>query len=323
MNILITGAAGYIGSHMAHRLARENFAPILVDSCRLQKIPEGLIFYHCNLRNTIQLRKIFSAHQIDMVLHFAGCIDNAESVVHPEKYYLENLHGTLSLLEIMREFDVAKIIFSSSAAVYGNVDKITIPEYSAKKPCSPYGRSKWQVEQILKDYSRAYSLKVAVLRYFNVAGCDEQAGLFENHKPETHLIPIVLSAGYENRPIQIFGSDYPTSDGTCIRDFIHVLDLCDAYYKCIVHFNYLGSFTVFNVGTGIGISVRDIVSKAEEIIQKKIRIEYLPRRKGDPISLVSDPSNIKKQLNWNAHYSDITRIIYDASRGYLLKQNDN
>lgn len=322
MKVLVTGACGYIGSHMALMLKQKNVSVVLLDGniANQKTIPSNV--HICHLQDKAKLRKIFTTHDIDIVLHFAGCIDTAESLTNPEKYYAENVEGTLCLLEIMREFNVSKIVFSSSAAVYGDVQETPILETAIKNPCSPYGRSKLHVEQILEDYTKAYSFKAVCLRYFNVAGCEVHSELFENHPTETHLIPLILSAVEDGKEITVFGVDYPTSDGSCIRDYIHVVDLCDAHYKCMLSFDKLDHFTAFNVGTGVGVSVKEVIHAVKKVLKKNVHVASKPRREGDPITLVADSTKIQNELHWKPLYSDIHKIISDAYVGHQRRIKD-
>jgi UDP-glucose 4-epimerase len=236
-----------------------------------------------------------------------------ESISHPQKYYDNNFVATLTLLNAMREAGVSRLIFSSTAAVYGNPVYLPIDENHPKEPINPYGKSKWMVEQVLEDYDRAYGLKSVCLRYFNAAGADPSGELGERHEPETHLIPLVLQAASCRREaISVFGTDYDTPDGSCIRDYVHVSDLCDAHLLALNHLMADGESARFNLGNGEGFSVKEVIDTAEKVTGKKINVKYQARREGDPARLIANSTKIRDQLGWQPKRADLSTIIQDA-----------
>lgn len=313
--ILVVGGAGYLGSHMVKCLARAGYTPIVLDNLstghREQAYRAELIVG--DMRDEKLLARIFSQYPIQAVMHFAGYIQINESVREPEKYYQNNLVGTLHLLNAMRKANVNKIVFSSTAAVYGNPTAELVNEKQPLSPINPYGQSKLMIETIMQDYARSYDLHCAILRYFNAAGADPDGELFEQHEPETHLIPLVLKAVADHRPITVFGKDYPTTDGTCIRDYIHVNDICDAHLLAL-HKIDREKILICNLGNGVGHSVLEVIHAAEEITGSKIKIKYADRRPGDPAILVADPSYALSKLQWIAKYPDLKTIIEQAWR---------
>lgn len=259
------------------------------------------------------LAELFSQHRFEAVMHFASCIQVGESVADPAKYYANNVAATLTLLDAMRQADVRRFIFSSTAAVYGDPSYVPIDEAHPKNPINPYGHSKWMVEQVLEDYDRAYGLKSVCLRYFNAAGADPDGELGERHVPETHLIPLVLQATSGRREaISVFGTDYYTPDGTCIRDYIHVADLCDAHALAL---NYLlggGESARFNLGNGQGFSVQEVIDTARRVTGREIAVRYEARRPGDPARLVADSRLAREMLGWQPKRAELATIIADA-----------
>lgn len=272
------------------------------------------IFVQGDLADTALLRQIFSTYEIDCVLHFAAFAYVGESVQNPQKYYLNNVAHTLNLLSVMREFACKKIIFSSTCATYGNPHQIPITESHPQNPINPYGRSKLMVEQILQDFSKAYNLSYVILRYFNAAGASNFFDIGESHNPETHLIPLILQTalGKRNMPLEVFGLDYPTKDGSCVRDYIHIDDLALAH---ILAWRYLrdgGSSDVFNLGNNEGFSVLEVLHKAQEIANTEIPYIQSKRRDGDPAILVGDSHKAKDILGWNPHFCDLEAILQTA-----------
>ena len=304
--ILITGGAGYIGSHLAMALLEKKQNIIIFDSLELGhaeivdvlKEYGNVKFIKGNLKNLDDIRGVFLSNKIDTVVHFAAYSQVGESVQNPQKYYYNNVYGTLNLLNAMLEFDVKKIVFSSTAATYGEPNYTPIDEKHTQAPINPYGNSKLMVEKIMDDYDKAYGLKSVRLRYFNVAGADSQARIGEWHNPETHLIPNVLKAKNE-QTFKMFGDDYNTKDGTCIRDYINVEDLADAHIKAIEYLNNGGNTNYFNLGTNDGNSVKEVFSTCEKITNRKIPLTICPRRNGDPEILVADNKKAKEILNWS------------------------
>lgn len=303
--ILVTGGAGYIGSHLVMALLEKGEDVIVFDSLELGhaetietlKKYGNLKFVKGNLKNLDEIRGAFLVNKIDSVVHFAAYSQVAESVKNPQKYYYNNVYGTLNLLNAMLEFGVKKIVFSSTAATYGEPVYTPIDEKHPQQPINPYGNSKLMVEKILDDYDKAYGLKSVRLRYFNVAGADSKARIGEWHEPETHLIPNVLKAK-EDKVFKMFGTDYDTKDGTCVRDYINVEDLAQAHIKALEYLNDGGETNFFNLGTTEGNSVKEVFTACEEVKGAKIPLEICPRRGGDPATLVADNKKAKEVLGW-------------------------
>ena len=303
--ILVTGGAGYIGSHLVMALLEKGEDVIVFDSLELGhaetietlKKYGNLKFVKGNLKNLDDIRGAFLVNKIDSVVHFAAYSQVAESVKNPQKYYYNNVYGTLNLLNAMLEFGVKKIVFSSTAATYGEPVYTPIDEKHPQQPINPYGNSKLMVEKIMDDYDKAYGLKSVRLRYFNVAGADSKARIGEWHEPETHLIPNVLKAK-EDKVFKMFGTDYDTKDGTCVRDYINVEDLAQAHIKALDYLNNGGETNFFNLGTTEGNSVKEVFTACEEVKGAKIPLEICPRRGGDPATLVSDNKKANEVLGW-------------------------
>ncbi len=317
MKILVVGGAGYIGSHMVKRLLQGGAEVVTLDNLSggYRDAICGGAFVYGDIADTRLLNRIFSTHSFDAVMHFASYIQVGESVQEPSKYYQNNVSNTLNLLDVMVALDVKKFIFSSTAAIFGEPQYTPIDENHPKDPINPYGRSKWMVEQALSDYDRAYGLKSACLRYFNAAGADPDGAMGERHDPETHLIPLVLQAASGRRAqIRVFGRDYETPDGTCIRDYIHVTDLAEAHWLALEHLLAGGDSCAFNLGNGNGFSVQEVIDIARKVTGKTIRCEDEPRRAGDPARLVADSRKIREQLGWQPRYADLATIIADAWR---------
>ena len=266
-----------------------------------------------DLADLSTLISLFSKNKFDAVMHFASCIDVNESIQNPLKYYENNVFCTLNLLKAMKKYDVKNLIFSSTAAIFGEPVYSPIDEIHQQKPINPYGQSKLMIENILKDCNNAYGLKSVCLRYFNAAGADPDGELGECHEPETHLIPLVLQAASGRREdIKIFGNDYDTPDGSCIRDFIHVVDLCDAHLKALHALVGGMESKNFNLGNGNGFSVKEVISVAEKVTGRKIKVKDENRREGDPAILVANSNAIKEELNWNPIYDELSTIIEHA-----------
>ncbi len=313
--ILVVGGAGYIGSHMVRALLKCGYRVVTLDnlSTGYQDAVLGGEFVRGDLADRGQLERLFSGHRVDAVMHFASFIQVGESVREPAKYYANNVTNTLNLLDAMLSHGVNKFIFSSSAAVYGEPIKERIDEGHPKQPLNPYGRTKWMVEQILQDYDRAYALRSISLRYFNAAGADPDGRLGERHEPETHLIPLVLQVASGRREnVQVFGRDYDTPDGTCIRDYVHVADLCEAHRLALERLlNGAGSFA-YNLGNGNGFSVQEVIDTAARITGKPIPVKDGQRRAGDPARLVADAQTAKQSLGWVPSYPELETIIRHA-----------
>lgn len=322
MVVLITGGAGYIGSQVAKLLSERGYDIVIIDNLSqgYREFVRWGTFYEGDIGDKNLLDKIFSEHEIDAVIHFAALALVGESVKNPAKYYENNVSKTLVLLNSLLGHGVKNFVFSSTCAVYGNPEKIPIPEEHPKAPVNPYGRTKLGVEHMLEDFSRAYGLRYVSLRYFNAAGADYKAGIGEDHSPETHLIPIVLDVAMgRKKEIKIFGTDYNTRDGTCVRDYIHVSDLAEAH---LLAMNYLlegGDSDVFNLGTGRGYSVREVIDAARRVTGCEIKAVSAPRREGDPPVLIADLSKAKKVLNWKPEYTGISRIIESAWEWHKIR----
>ena len=313
--ILVTGGAGYIGSHMVKTLLDAGLGVVTIDNLSggYRDAVIGGSFIEGDISDPQLVQRVLTEHQVSAVMHFASFIQVGESVVNPGKYYRNNLANTVLLLEIMRGCGVKKFIFSSSAAVYGEPEKVPIPESHPKLPLNPYGRSKWMVEQVLSDLDRACDFKSVSLRYFNAAGADPSGILGERHEPETHLIPLVLRAASGAAPnVKVFGHDYDTPDGTCIRDYVHVADLCQAHLLALESLLDAGESAAFNLGNGNGFSVREVIETAERVTGRSIPLIAAPRRPGDPARLVADSTMVRTHLNWRPRYEQLDIIIEHA-----------
>lgn len=317
-NVLVIGGAGYIGSHTCLELAKNNWSPITFDNLSLghrQAIQWG-DFFEGDILDPDSLDQAMIKFKPAAVMHFAAFAAVGESMQYPDRYYRNNIVGTLNLLDSMNRNGVKNLIFSSSAAVYGIPKATPIPEDHPTQPINPYGRTKLMMEEILKDYDRAFGIRSVSLRYFNAAGADMEGNLGENHNPETHLIPRLLkSALGQLDQFQIFGEDYNTPDGTCIRDYIHVSDLARAHVLALDYLNSDDAQTrSFNLGTRQGYSVRQVWKTAEEVIGKKIEVGIGDRRPGDPDELVADSIAAQGVLDWKPQYSDLNTIVDSAYR---------
>jgi UDP-glucose 4-epimerase len=315
LNILIVGGAGYIGSHMVKYLAASGHQVVIFDNLskgHRDAVLEGK-FVEGDLANHEQLDQLFSSNRFDAVMHFASFIEVGESVRDPAKYYRNNFSNTQNLLDAMVRSDVSHFIFSSTAAIFGEPQYTPIDEVHPKSPINPYGKSKLMVEQMLEDYDKAHGLKSICLRYFNAAGADVAGDLGERHNPETHLIPLVLQAASGRRDaISIFGNDYDTPDGTCVRDYIHVQDLCDAHLLALDSLRSGGASNRFNLGNGQGFSVRQVIDCAREVTGREIKVVNEERREGDPAVLVADATRAKTVFGWEPSLSSLEKIIETA-----------
>jgi len=313
--VLVVGGAGYIGSHMVWLLGRKGVDVVTLDnlsSGHRDAVLHGQ-FVHGDIADRLVLDKVFSEHNFDAVMHFASFIQVGESVQDPAKYYLNNFTNTLNLLNAMRTHNVGRFIFSSTAAIFGEPEYISIDEAHPKHPINPYGWSKLMVEQALADYDRAYGLKSVSLRYFNAAGAHPDSLIGERHDPETHLIPLILQAASGHRQnITVFGRDYKTPDGTCIRDYIHVLDLAEAHWLALQYLQADGQTTAFNLGNGNGYSVESVIQAARRVTGKAIPVQEGQRREGDPARLVANADEIKLRLGWQPVYADLDTIVAHA-----------
>lgn len=315
MKILVTGGAGYIGSHMNITLSAAGHEVCVIDNLvsGKQSALKDHKFYQCDIRDHEQLTQIFSSEDFDAVMHFAGHIEVGESIHNPSKYYDNNVRGTLSLLDCMVEHKVKQLIFSSTAAVYGTPQYSPLDETHPTLPINPYGQTKLIIEHILADYQQAYDLNFICLRYFNAAGADFSNGVGESHNPETHLIPLVLQAASGRRPsISVFGNDYNTKDGTCIRDYIHVKDLCDAHSLALDYLIDDGKSGHFNLGNGQGFSVNEVIETCRQVTGKAIPVDQQTRRAGDPEILVADATRAQSILQWRPQRNQLEEMISDA-----------
>lgn len=313
--ILVVGGAGYIGSHMVKMLLQKGYHPVTFDnlSTGYRDAVLGGDFVLGDLADRAALDKLFTEYFFDGVMHFASFIQVGESVQKPDKYYRNNVINTLNLLDSMIAHKVKNFIFSSSAAIFGEPHYVPIDEKHPKNPINPYGLSKWIIEQILSDYDNAYRLKSVCLRYFNAAGADPDGELGERHIPETHLIPLVLEVAAKQREhITIFGQDYNTPDGTCVRDYIHINDLCQAHLLALEQLIAGAGSSAYNLGNGTGFSVKQVIDIAQEVTGKNITIIMGNRREGDPAHLVADSQLAKKMLKWQPQYAELSTIISHA-----------
>lgn len=315
--ILVTGGAGYIGSHTIKQLLKRGYDVVAYDNLSEGHREFVLCdeFVEADLADLEALRGTFKEYPIDAVMHFAALTKVGESVEDPQRYYENNVVGGLNLLRAMLEHDVGTLIFSSSAAVYGNPVEIPIKEDHPKRPTSPYGQTKWVFEQVLEDHARAYGLRYIALRYFNAAGSDPEGEIGEWHDPETHLIPIVLEAALGERDhVEIFGTDYETEDGTCIRDYIHVDDLAWAHILALESLRDGRPNTAYNLGIGKGYSVREVIETCRKVTGREIEVVEGERRPGDPPELVADPSLAQRELGWEPKFKRLEEIVETAWR---------
>ena len=320
--ILVMGGAGYIGSHTVRHLLDKGYEVLVADNLiygHKEAVDKRAKFVYADLLNPYSLDELFKNNNVDAVIHFAAFAYVGESVNNPEKYYYNNVIGTINLLHTMLKHNVKNIVFSSTCATYGEPKYTPIDEMHPQNPINPYGRTKLMIEQIFADYERAYGLRHIALRYFNAAGCSADGKIGESHNPETHIIPLVLQAiKGERENIKIFGSDYDTPDGTCIRDYIHVEDLAQAHRLAVEKLEaYSGCI---NLGTGVGTSVKEIIAAAEAVSGKKCPTEYAARRAGDPARLYADNTKDKAILGWQPKYLDIKDIIKTAWNWELNKR---
>ncbi|MBQ7585785.1 MAG: UDP-glucose 4-epimerase GalE [Desulfovibrionaceae bacterium] len=321
MKILVLGGAGYIGSHTCKLLAKQGHYVITYDnlSSGYREFIKWGPFEFGDVRDYASLRKVVYKYNPDGLIHFASSISVGESVEDPGSYFENNILGSLRVMEVLRDEGVRPLVVSSSAAVYGLPNKILVSEKAPTNPINPYGRTKLVMEWMLRDFAVAHKLPWVALRYFNASGADLDAEIGEWHKPETHLIPNVLRAIINsNQPLRVFGNDYPTKDGTCIRDYIHVLDLAKAHYLALEYLTQNKPSVSLNLGSGVGISIKEIINTAEKVTQKKVPYTLYPRRPGDPAELVAEAAKAREILNWIPEHSDTNKIITTAWQ-WLLK----
>ena len=313
--VLVTGGAGFVGSHACKALSRHGFTPVVYDNLSYghEEAVRWGPFERGDILDRARLDEVIAAHRPVAIVHFAAFIAVGESVGDPGKYYRNNVAGSLSLMEAARDNGIKAFVFSSTAAVYGLPEVVPIPEDTAKLPINPYGHSKWMVECMLRDFSEAHGLKSIALRYFNAAGADPDGETGECHEPETHLIPLALDAAAGvGKPLTVFGEDYDTSDGTCIRDYIHVSDLAEAHISAVESLLKGGPSRKFNAGTGRGNSVKEVIHAVEEVTGKKVPFVLGPRRAGDPAELVANSDNLQRTLGWKPVYTDVRDIVRTA-----------
>lgn len=317
MKVLVTGGAGYIGSHTVRELLKRKYEVVIFDNLsrgHLDSVPMNAVFEKVDILDTEGLKNSLKKFSIDSIIHFAAFAYVGESVENPEMYYRNNVLGSFNLIRAAKEFGIKKFVFSSTCSVYGNPSQIPIPETLPVNPINPYARTKLIIENILEDFGNAYGMKYAALRYFNAAGDSEEGVVGESHDPEPHLIPLVMYAALGKRDkVSIYGNDYPTDDGTCIRDYIHVSDLADAHIKALEYLNAGNESTVINLGTGTGFSVKEIINISRDITGKEIKAEVTERRPGDPAILVADNKKAFEVLGWapKRRLKDIIRTAWN------------
>ena len=314
--ILLTGGAGYIGSHTAFLLAQQGYRVVIVDRLMHQQTfnpPWATAIINADFADNEVLNHIFTTYKITAVMHFAAFIDVGESVSNPQVYYDNNVIKTLALLQAMRSHNVSNFIFSSSCAVYGIPQVLPLAEDHPKNPISPYGKTKLMAEMILQDFNTAYGINFVALRYFNAAGALPEEKLGEVHIPETHLIPLLIQAALYKKPFTIFGTDHPTKDGTCVRDFLHVLDIAQAHVLALNHLQQQRPSDFFNLGTGHGFSVHEMLKATETLLGLPIKTVYAKARAGDPPLLIADPTRAHTILNWHPTHSRLDNIIKTAA----------
>jgi UDP-arabinose 4-epimerase len=312
--VLVAGGAGYIGSHTAKALHMAGLTPLVLDNLSTghrSNIRFGP-FYETGIADAAAVRRIAEEHHPVGAILFAGYIAVGESTGNPRKYFYNNVTELLALLDALLDCGIRRIVFSSSAAVYGIQDKMPLTEDSPKSPVSPYAETKWFFERVLEWYGSAYGVKHVSLRYFNAAGADPDGELGECHQPETHLIPLAIRAALGGAPLRVFGTDYPTPDGTAIRDYIHVTDLADAHVRALEYLQRGGASLAMNLGTGQGHSVREVLQTVEGVGHTKVPVDYAPRREGDAPVLIANPARARQILEWTPQYSSLDTIVRTA-----------
>ncbi len=321
MSILVAGGAGYIGSHTVKILNKKGYDVIVYDNLSkgYREFTKWGTFIEGDISDKHKLREVFTNYKIEAVMHFCAFIEVGESVISPDKYYHNNLVNTITLLDTMKEYGIKNFIFSSTAAIFGEPEHIPIKEDDPRRPINPYGRTKLFVENILEDYDKAYGFKSICFRYFNASGADPDGEIGEAHNPESHLIPLVLDAALGKREVKIYGTDYPTKDGTCIRDYIHVNDLAIAHILGLEYLLYEKRTDRFNLGSGEGYSVREIINEVKKITKKDFKVIETDRRAGDPPVLIADSTKARKILGWERKYS-LSDIINTAWKWHQIKE---
>ncbi len=321
--ILVVGGAGYIGSHINKMLHQNGYETVVYDNL-VYGHKEAVKWGHLeigDLNDRARLEEVFAKYDVEAVFHFAAYAYVGESVTNPAKYYNNNVANTLNLLDVMVKHSVKYIVFSSTCATYGEPENVPITEEMPQKPINPYGASKLMVERILADYHHAYGVEYCCLRYFNAAGADPEGEIGESHTPETHLIPLVLAAAAGDREnIKVFGTDYDTRDGSCIRDYIHVTDLADAHLRAMDYLKNDGESTCMNLGNCMGNSVLEVIEAAKEVTKKDIQVVFDERRAGDPPILVGSAKKAEELLGWQPKYGDIKTILQHAWQWYVNKE---
>ena len=317
MRVCVTGGAGYVGSHMVSTLRRAGHRVVVLDDLsggHRDAVPAGVPLVVANVADASAVSATLREHRVEAILHFASRIQVGESVTHPRLYYTSNLAASMALVDTALDAGVKRFILSSTAAVYGVPTSVPIEEDHPAAPVNPYGETKLATERMLAAYSSAYGLRYAALRYFNASGADpESPHLGERHSPETHLVPILLETALGVRPhVTVFGTDYPTPDGTCLRDYVHVLDLCDAHLAALEYLARGGESAAFNLGTGQGHSVKEVLDAALRVTGRPIPVVYGPRRAGDPPALVASCGRAERVLGWRARRSSIDEIVSNA-----------
>jgi UDP-glucose 4-epimerase len=323
MKVLVAGGAGYIGSHCVRQLLAAGHAPVVLDNLvygHRAAVPAGVKFYATGLADAAALDRIFAAERIDLVMHFAAFCYVGESVTTPLKYYLNNVSATYTLLDAMQRHGVKKFVFSSSCATYGIPASLPILENMPQAPINPYGQTKLDVENALKALAHGQGLSFAVFRYFNAAGAAEDGSIGEDHEPETHLIPLAIGAAQGSRPaLQVFGTDYPTPDGTCLRDYVHVDDLSRAHIAVFDQLTPPGAALFYNLGTGTPTSVLEVIKAVEKVTGLKVPVKYSPRREGDPPALYANAARVEAALGWKPKFMAIESIVETAWRWHAKK----
>lgn len=315
--VLVTGGAGYIGSHAVKALIGAGHSVVVVDNLSAghrEAVPATVPLVVSDVHDRGTVRETLRQHQVDVVMHFAAWLDVGESVRRPAAYYQNNVVGTLALLEAMIDEGVNRFVFSSTCAVYGQPKSVPIAEGQEVGPLSPYGETKLVVERTLAHFERAYSLKSVALRYFNAAGADPDGTLGEDHSPEIHLIPRAIEAARGGPPLQLFGEDYATPDGTCVRDYVHVADLADAHVRAVDSLMAGGLSATYNVGTGRGWSVREVIETVSRVVGQPVQWISAPRRPGDPAALYAASDRLQRELGWTPRFADLETIVRHADR---------
>jgi UDP-glucose 4-epimerase len=325
MNVLVAGGAGYIGSHCVRQLIAAGHRPIIVDNLSYghrTAVAPGLPFHAVDFGDAAAIDQVFAAHSVDVVMHFAAYINVGESVTDPIKYYRNNVAAPLTLLETMLRHGVKKFVFSSTCATYGIPEKMPMTEDLPQAPINPYGQTKLDLENLLKALARSHGLSFAAFRYFNASGAAEDGSIGEDHTPETHLIPVAIRAAQGLGPaLQVFGTDYPTPDGTCLRDYVHVDDLSRAHIAAFAKLGQPGTQLFYNLGTGTPTSVREVITAVEKVTGLKVPVKFAPRRAGDPPALYADAAKARGELGWEPKYRTIEPIIETAWRWHKTRPN--